>query len=306
MGRGKNWSAEENEHLARAWLAASEDPVVGADQTRKVFKESVRRRFLQMSPTDSNAKEGRYGSRSVASIDQHFSELSADVQKFRAALGKIKASGPTGVSDQEKHAMAIAIHCGKTSVMEYNYKDIDCMETWSGYKAWLVLQNHPKWCDVPNPVSSVADETADIPPQASDVTSNTQSDRHDDVSNEEERVEKKKNRYPVGVKAAKVARQEEIRTASVKRLADAAQRKSDVLEERNAIAVFSRPEMAGTPEAVSFFTAIGRIHLARAQKRAKLEANDEDDLLVDASEVTNSRTLPSTEELGDGDATSRL
>lgn len=55
---GKNWSGEKNEHVAREWLAASEDAVVGAEQTCEVFKESVRRRFLKMALTNSTERAG--------------------------------------------------------------------------------------------------------------------------------------------------------------------------------------------------------------------------------------------------------
>ena len=45
MGRGKNWDAEENCVLSRAWIAASEDPIAGTDQARKLFPDTIRRRF---------------------------------------------------------------------------------------------------------------------------------------------------------------------------------------------------------------------------------------------------------------------
>lgn len=41
--------------------------------------------------------------------------------------------------DRETHAMIIAIHRGKTLIMEYNYKNTDCVEMWSFYKAWLIV-----------------------------------------------------------------------------------------------------------------------------------------------------------------------
>eukprot|EP00171_Calliarthron_tuberculosum_P006594 IDg6594t1 len=40
MGRGKEWDAPENEALASAWIAASEDPIAGS--TRRP-KPSLRR-----------------------------------------------------------------------------------------------------------------------------------------------------------------------------------------------------------------------------------------------------------------------
>lgn len=115
MGHEKTWCGKENEHLARAWLVADEDLSVSGVRTRKLFKESVRHCFLAIGPTNVTARKGRYGSRSIVNTDEHFSNLT-DFQKFRYAIEKIKAAGPTGVSDREIDAMAIAIHCGKTSL----------------------------------------------------------------------------------------------------------------------------------------------------------------------------------------------
>lgn len=131
MGREMNWNAEENNHLAQAWLAACEYPIVRTDHTRDIFKESVRCDSFHMALTHSSVRECRYGSRSIVIIYQHFSELSAEVKKFWVVFGKTKASGPTGVSDCEVRIVAIAIKCGKTSDILYNYKDIDCAEAWS-------------------------------------------------------------------------------------------------------------------------------------------------------------------------------
>lgn len=50
MGRGKAWSVEENELLAKVWILTSEDPIVGMDQVRKIFIQTVRGWFVDMSP----------------------------------------------------------------------------------------------------------------------------------------------------------------------------------------------------------------------------------------------------------------
>lgn len=54
----------------------------------------------------------------------------------------------------------------------------------------------------------------------------------------------------------------------MKRLADPGQRKSEVLEERNAIAVFSRPEVAGTPGAVSVLKPLA-VYTSRELRRER-------------------------------------
>lgn len=82
MGRGKNWDSDENSVLAGAWIAASEYPEVGTAQTRKIFQDTVRRRFIEKGPAIQLIPDGKYGSRGSASIMQHFSDISADAQKF--------------------------------------------------------------------------------------------------------------------------------------------------------------------------------------------------------------------------------
>lgn len=58
-------------------------------------------------------------------------------------------------------------------------------------------------------------------------------------------------------------------------------------EERNAIAVFSRSEIAGTPKAISYFQSIGCIHLVRVQKQVRLEENYYEDISINASLMIN-------------------
>ena len=49
---------------------------------------------------------------------------------------------------------------------------------------------------------------------------------------------KSDERFGLGTRSAKLIRQEELRTQAVRSMAESAKRKSDALEERNAIAVF--------------------------------------------------------------------
>lgn len=72
----------------------------------------------------------------------------------------------------------------------------------------------------------------------------------------------------------KLAKQEEMLTQVVHSIAESAKRKSDALEERNVIAIFSRPEAANLLESSMFFDAMRQIHLGNAMKQAKLTKED--------------------------------
>ena len=69
------------------------------------------------------------------------------MQKFRASIGKVRASNPTGVVEHDIGSMAVAIHIGKTNVMDYECKTFNVLE-WVYYKSWLVLKSHSKWSEV--------------------------------------------------------------------------------------------------------------------------------------------------------------
>lgn len=246
MGRGKNWDAEENCVLARAWIASSEDPIAGTDQTRKIFQDTIRRRFTEKGPAQHLVPDGKYGNRSGPSIKQHFTDMSAEVQKFFVSLGKVRACNPTGVGDEEVLSMAVAVHLEHTNRMDYDYKNFD-KDQWLYYRAWKVLRHHPKWSCAPSATSAIT-VTQETQPEISQLASSGGQSTEDSETRETVAPTKPTERFGLGARGAKLARQEELRTQAVRVLAESAKRKSDVLEERNAIAAFSRPEAANLPE----------------------------------------------------------
>lgn len=122
MGRGKGWDSGENEALAKAWIASSEDPLVALNQTGKEFVETLRRRFVDRGPKKEDVSNGRFGQRTSTSIKQYFSDLSADVQKFQLSLRRVRASSITAVGEEGILSMAVAVHVGETNVVDYEYK----------------------------------------------------------------------------------------------------------------------------------------------------------------------------------------
>lgn len=258
MGRGKSWDSKENEVLARAWISASEDPIAGTDQTAKRFVQTVRRRFIEKGPDPSDVTEGRYGYRSAISIRQHFSDLSADVQKFSLSLSKVQACNPTGVGDDGIISMAVAIHTGQTTTMDYAYKGYcgdmsNC--NWISYKAYNVLKHHPKWSSQ-STVIPATQSLADVDKDTQPETPETPSTECESPKATAKEPGKKSERFAGGSRGAKLARQEEIRTQSVRSMAASMKRKSEIMEERNAIEVFYRPEAVGLQEPADFFAAV--------------------------------------------------
>lgn len=282
MGRGKAWDVDENCLLARAWVSASEEPVAGADQKAKVFFDTMYRRFVEKAPCFGNVVEGKYGFRSSESCLKHVAELSADAQKFEVALRKVLACNPTGVNEDDILSMAVAVHMGKARTMDYEIKSY-CNNNWLGYKACCVWSLYPKWsicaateCEEESP-QAVDAESA---PTSQDVTLPTPSSSISNLGGLKpgSAPESSVWRTPtdgtpgrlIGSRNAKLVRQEELRTQALRSMAESAMRNSDALEERNAIALFSRPESESMPETEQFFVAIRQTHLSQALKKARV------------------------------------
>lgn len=125
MWRGKIWHQNENEVLARAWKAASEDHIAGTDQTAKCLMHSVRQRLFEKGPDTSEVLEGMHGFRSSMIIKKHFSGLSEDVQNCFLSVAKVRASNPTGVGDEGIISMEVETHLGFTTNMKFVYQNFD-------------------------------------------------------------------------------------------------------------------------------------------------------------------------------------
>jgi hypothetical protein len=141
MGRGKSWDATELGELARAWVRTSEDPVTGIDQTAARFTQTLFDNFCANAPV--GAPEKTYALRSPHAVKQKFDDVSTEIQKFRKSLRKVYASSPTGVTEDNILSMAIAMHIGKTDSMCYEYKDLS-HSLWLLYKAYNIFKTHPK------------------------------------------------------------------------------------------------------------------------------------------------------------------
>lgn len=110
LNRGKAWDCYENVSLSRACIAASEGLNIGVNQTSKHFWASLQGSFIKLGPTNEDVDKGRFGDWYVAGIRQHFSDISADVQKFGGAVMRFSASKPMGFVSEGILATAVAVH----------------------------------------------------------------------------------------------------------------------------------------------------------------------------------------------------
>eukprot|EP00171_Calliarthron_tuberculosum_P022028 IDg22028t1 len=118
MGRGAAWSAVERKHVVAAYLGSSLNSTVGVHQKGAAFWALVGEEFEKRRAPDA-------APRSAKSVAATIKMISADCQKFRRAHRLVFASEPTGgVGEAEVMSMAIAIHTGAASKMEYKHKDM--------------------------------------------------------------------------------------------------------------------------------------------------------------------------------------
>jgi hypothetical protein len=142
MPQGKRWTLAEETCLAKAYLAATMNPYRGTDQTGDDFNKGLIEKYKGLSP--EYAEDGRFHHRSDTGILEELRRLKADVQSFNKALNIIWASSPTGCTEVEKTAMAVAIHCKVTKRMDYHFKNFD-VNNWKFFGAWNVLKNTAKF-----------------------------------------------------------------------------------------------------------------------------------------------------------------
>jgi hypothetical protein len=72
--------------------------------------------------------------------------IAKDIQAFNKAKRMVRLSNPTGVTVEEKHSMAVAIHLGKVKKMDYGSRGFDVTK-WPNYLAYKVLMDVPKFSD---------------------------------------------------------------------------------------------------------------------------------------------------------------
>lgn len=161
MGRKKRWSPQESTHLAAAWMTTSEDTgsatVKGTNQDMKAFWLSAQANFKKLAPAVAS---GAHHKRGMGPIKGHWSNgISRDCKKFNKCLVKVHSSKPTGVTEENKVNMAVAIHTGKTDMMQFCHKECDA-NNWRFYLSWLVLKEH-RACQPPPQVCETVDVNND-------------------------------------------------------------------------------------------------------------------------------------------------
>lgn len=166
MGRGKSWSREELEAVAKAWKAASEQSMTAREQNSKLFVTELYRTFLEFVPSEPEALEGRWTSRSQSAVKTQFDAIQDDIVKFNLVLRNVMDQalnrGVT-VRDDKVLRAAIGVHT-KVIAGVINFDAVDAVENdWKMYGAWCILKTCERfapqnWPRMPNSNPDNSDE----------------------------------------------------------------------------------------------------------------------------------------------------
>jgi hypothetical protein len=143
MGKGKAWDAAELRVLAVSYTNATHNPIHGADQRSDVYISTLMTNMRRWAPAGPHP--GQYENRGPEAIHVFIRDhLTPEMNKFNISLRQVLATQPTGVSEEQKVNMAIAIHLQKTNLVEYKYKDQNPYD-WRFFEAWRVLRTTSKF-----------------------------------------------------------------------------------------------------------------------------------------------------------------
>lgn len=143
MGRGVAWNDVEASELARAWIGASEDPIIGIHQTSQMFFNKMFQPFRRSASEGANSKT--YGGSGLRATRANWESVSTDCQMFR----HIHACQPTGVTEGQIMSIAVAKHLGKRDGMDCDAKDY-VHEHWINHLAFKVLRHIQNFSDDTN------------------------------------------------------------------------------------------------------------------------------------------------------------
>lgn len=126
----------------RAYASATNNGIVGSDQDLERFSRDLLEKYKCISPSD--VRPSTYYERGARVYPYLRDNIFPEIQKFSKALRLVDASGPSGVTEDQKTNMAVAIFLQKTDRMNYEFKDFDA-SSWRLFASWKVLKNLPKF-----------------------------------------------------------------------------------------------------------------------------------------------------------------
>lgn len=165
MGRGKCWSREESEAVAKAWKLAASIITSPREHNTKRFAAELYHQFVQLSPDKtSSSVDGRWTSRSQTAVKTQFDAIGDDILKFNAVLlsvAQLAAARRLNIDHPHLIRASIAVHLGSPPIPnQLDFDNIETVETdWKLYEAWRILKTCPQYAPLSWSSVTVLDDT---------------------------------------------------------------------------------------------------------------------------------------------------
>ena len=145
MGRAPHWIIEERVAVAESWLEASEEGSedVGSDQDKATFRKKIMDNLKAKAPSNSLAT-GRFHARGEGPVMKQWGEISKNCSAFNKKILQVHASAMSGVTEQQKINVAVAMQNSIIAAASYQQKDYEPND-WVYYHCWLQLKSHRKF-----------------------------------------------------------------------------------------------------------------------------------------------------------------
>ncbi|KAI0566201.1 hypothetical protein FGB62_11g011 [Gracilaria domingensis] len=148
MGRGKSWSRDESEAVAKAWRIVSNTFSSPRDQGGKRFVHTLHHQFLQLAPA-SGGENGRWSARSPTAVKTHFDAISEEAAKFNRALRTvINLPTTVNVKPQPEAVLraVVAVHTRVIDIPQLDFNNLpQTIPDWKLFSAWKVLSGSPQF-----------------------------------------------------------------------------------------------------------------------------------------------------------------
>ncbi|KAG5553649.1 hypothetical protein RHGRI_011519 [Rhododendron griersonianum] len=184
--RGKGFTMVEDEALCRAYLAISQDPIIGINQTMANLWERIRLCFSSQADVDCN--------RTAVSLMKRWSKIQKAVSKFCGFLAQVERRQKSGTGEKEKMAEAKRMF----SIDERN-------KSFMFESCWEILRHSCKWDKImtPSQKPTVQTTTSSNPSTGTPISLESELDLDQQPSREGV------NR-PSGIKAALESRRKKV------------------------------------------------------------------------------------------------
>lgn len=142
MGRGKSWSRDESEAVAKAWRHVSTAIASPREQGGKRFVSALYQRFVQLAPVNLS-DPGRWRARSPTAVKTHFDSITDEVSKFNRILRHV-INLPTTInvkpSPETLLRAAVAVHTHVIHIPQLDFNNLPpAIPEWKLFAAWRVL-----------------------------------------------------------------------------------------------------------------------------------------------------------------------